>query len=294
MNHRPSLRIAAGLSVSLLASIVLGPGTARADEVPHLSETEHFTIDPVVDGVLVVGGAGFAEMLSLILATGEIRPQAPGDPNKLLSIDRGAVTQTIDPNAGTYSTYGLYAAIAYAVVDPILSGVRDGRRATLVDAIMYAETIAITEAFTDATKIAVRRPRPIDYALCMDPNAAGCGNTDLQLSFFSGHASSTAAISATATYLAFIRQPHSPRPWITLGIGLGLTTFVSYERVRSGEHFPTDVIVGSMAGAAIGVLVPHFHRRPHYHDKDLESSPVWIGYQPIQTGGGAVTLGGAF
>jgi len=294
MNHRPSLRIAAGLSVSLLASIVLGPGTARADEVPHLSETEHFTIDPVVDGVLVVGGAGFAEMLSLILATGEIRPQAPGDPSKLLSIDRGAVTQTIDPNAGTYSTYGLYAAIAYAVVDPILSGVRDGRRATLVDAIMYAETIAITEAFTDATKIAVRRPRPIDYALCMDPNAAGCGNTDLQLSFFSGHASSTAAISATATYLAFIRQPHSPRPWITLGIGLGLTTFVSYERVRSGEHFPTDVIVGSMAGAAIGVLVPHFHRRPHYHDKDLESSPVWIGYQPIQTGGGAVTLGGAF
>jgi len=35
-----------------------------------------------------------------------------------------------------------------------------------------------------------------------------------------------------------------------------VTAFVSYERVRSGEHFPTDVIMGSLAGAGIGVHVP--------------------------------------
>jgi hypothetical protein len=85
--------------------------------------------------------------------------------------------------------------------------------------------------------------------------------------------------------------PRSPRPWITLGVGTLLTAFVSYERVRSGEHFPTDVIMGSLAGAGIGVLVPHFHRRPHYHESEYCAPPVIIGFSPISRGGGEMTLG---
>ncbi len=242
---------------AVVAAVLLASLPARADEptlqaIPHLGEGEHFTIDPVVDGLLIVGGATFAELLSLIVSTGEIKPGTPADSSVLLSIDRVAVTQTIDPNAGTRSTIGLYGAYAYAILDPILSGVRDGRRALLVDAIMYAESIALTGALTGATKIGVRRPRPIDYVNCGDGSTTGgcTDNTDLQLSFFSGHAATTGAISATATYLAFTRTgPRHARPWITLAAGTLLTTFVSYERVRSGEHFPTDVIMGSLAGA---------------------------------------------
>ena len=86
--------------------------------------------------------------------------------------------------------------------------------------------------------------------------------------------------------MAFARSGwRRPRPWITLAVGTLLTAFVSYMRVRSGEHFPTDVIMGSVAGAGVGVLVPHFHRRPHYHDHELESPPVFIGYTPAPSGG---------
>ena len=284
------------------ATVLLASIRARAQEepslkaVPHLAEGEHFTVDPVVDGLLIVGGATFAEILSLILSTGEIKPTPPGKPETLLSIDRVAITQTIDPNAGMRSNFGVYGAYAYAVLDPILSGVRSGPRAALVDGVMYAESIAITQAFTGATKIGVRRPRPIDYQHCQVSTTGECANTDMQLSFFSGHASTTGAISATATYLAFIRSgPRAARPWITLGVGTLLTTFVSYERVRAGEHFPTDVIMGSLAGAGIGVLVPHFHHRPHYEEKSYCAPPVWIGFQSIPGGtGGAVTLGGGF
>jgi undecaprenyl-diphosphatase len=84
-----------------------------------------------------------------------------------------------------------------------------------------------------------------------------------------------------------MRDPKSWRPWVTLAASLGVTTFVSYERVRSGNHFPTDVIAGSMAGAAVGVLVPHLHRHAE------EAPPVWIGAAPVP-GGGSVTLGGVF
>jgi membrane-associated phospholipid phosphatase len=32
-------------------------------------------------------------------------------------------------------------------------------------------------------------------------------------------------------------------------------------RVLAGKHFPTDVIVGAVAGSAVGLTVPFLHRR---------------------------------
>jgi membrane-associated phospholipid phosphatase len=270
------------------------PSPAAPFRVP-LEEGQHFTLDPVVDGVLTAAGFGFSGTLELVLSTGEIRPPAPAVAAKsLLFFDRVAVTQTIDPHAATYSDIGLGTAIGFAVLDPILSGFRDGTDALLVDGLMYAESGAITLTLTDITKIAVRRPRPIDYKNC-EPAAngtpstnSGCTSTDLGLSFYSGHAAGVAAIGATATYLAFVRSPpHSPRPWVTLGVAAVLTAFVSYERVRAGMHFPSDVVAGSLAGAAVGVLVPHLHRHAQ------EAPAVWVGVAPVE-GGGSLILNGRF
>ena len=279
-------RLAAVTLVVTLA--VFAPGAARGGDPPTMEPGQHFTIDPVADVVLTGASAGAAALTDLILSTGEIVPSNPPfipgtqipDTSKLLSFDRIAVTQTLDPNASTYSNIGLALALTFAGADSFFSGVRDGWDAALVDAVLYAESLSMTLFVTDVTKIAVRRPRPLVYI------NQGVG-TDRELSFFSGHASTTAAVAATATYLAFVRSPRSPRPWITLGAGALLTAFVSYERVRSGNHFPTDVLAGSMAGAAIGVLVPHLHHHP------VESPTLWIGAAPVPSGGG-VFLNGSF
>ena len=95
------------------------------------------------------------------------------------------------------------------------------------------------------------------------------------------------AIGATATYLAFVRSPGSVRAWLTLGVSTALTAFVSVERVRAGAHFPTDVLAGSLAGAATGVLVPHLHRHAQ------EAPGVWVGVSPVP-GGGSLDLTGWF
>lgn len=251
------------------------PQAARAED-PNAAD--HFAIQPVADGVVIAAGAGFSTILSLILNTGEIQPLpvAAGSESRLLGIDCIAVTQTIDPHAGTYSDLGLYAGVGLAVVDTLSSAFRDRWEAGLTDGVMYAESVSVAVAFDDIVKIAVRRPRPIDYSAA---NAGNTSNTDLALSFFSGHEAVLSSITGTATYLAFIHSPDSPRPWLTLAGGTLLTAWVGYERVRAGAHFPTDVIMGALAGASIGVLVPHLHRRG--------TRPVWIDLAPAPGGRGA-------
>jgi membrane-associated phospholipid phosphatase len=292
-------RLARGSTLAVIAVSLLAATTSRADDPPKTGERDKpaplFRVDPVADAVLIAAGLGFSGIDELILSTGEIAPQRPVNANNLLSIDRIAVTQTIDPNATTYSNVGLGIALGFAALDPILSGVRDGSDAGIVDGTMYAESLSLTLAITDLTKIAFRRPRPIAYKeqAALDAQFGGpskspsISDTDASLSFFSGHASIIAATSATATYLAFMRSPDTWRPWVTLVAGTLLTTGVSYERVRAGAHFPTDVIAGALAGGCIGVLVPHLHRF------DSSAHQLWLGANTTE-GGAGVTVGGSF
>jgi len=259
-----------------------------------------FDIDPVADISMIAVSLSFAGTLELINSTGEIRPQQIAsnfNRSQLFAIDRSAVNQTPDPKAGTYSTIGLGVAIAMAATDPIMSGYREHSVQTgLADAFMYAESISFAFAMTNITKMAVRRPRPIAYidadAHKGDLNYAN-NNTDSALSFFSGHAAITASIGATATYLAFARSPGRARPWLTLVAAVGLSTFVSIERVRAGAHFPTDVIAGTVVGAGVGVAVPHLHR-----SEDIKQRRVWVGFAPVNNRdterGGIVSLSGVF
>ena len=259
-----------------------------------------FDIDPIADSAMIGVSLGFAGMLEAINSTGEIRPQqiSPDfDSSQLIWIDRHAATAAPDPKASGRSTIGLGVAVAFAVVDPILSGVREKSVQTgLADAFMYAESISFTMAMTNIVKMAVRRPRPIAYidaAAHKGQEDYANSSTDSALSFFSGHAAITATVSATATYLAFARAPHSARPWITLLAGAGLTTFVSIERVRAGRHFPTDVIAGGIAGAGIGLVVPHLHRTD-----DIKQRRIWVGYAPLNSHqgeqGGLLNISGVF
>jgi membrane-associated phospholipid phosphatase len=259
-----------------------------------------FDVDPIADGSIILASLGFAFILDFINSTGEIRPQqiAPDfDRNQLLAIDQSSLSRKPNASAAARANVGLFVAVGAAVADPILSGLREQSVQTgFVDAFMYAETMSLTFALTDIVKIAVRRPRPGAYAEAEenrdDPTFAN-RDTDSSLSFFSLHSSMTAAIGATATYLAFARAPDTPRPWITLGLATGLSTFVSIERVRAGKHFPTDVIAGSLAGAAVGVVVPHLHRTD-----DITQRRVWVGFNPASyfegERRGVIELSGSF
>ncbi|HEU4532656.1 MAG TPA: phosphatase PAP2 family protein, partial [Polyangiaceae bacterium] len=254
-----------------------------------------FVAEPVSDGAILSLSLGTAALSEAILGTGEIVPQQPPSTSKLLPIDRGAITESPEQAWSTVSNVGLFGAIGFAALDPILSGFRHGPDAAVADAFIYGETIAVTWSLTNFAKIAFRRPRPSAYREQQElydqygqENAPAITDTDSALSFFSGHASITASVASTATYLAFARSPRTPRPWITLGVGAVATTLTAVGRVRAGKHFPTDVIAGAMAGIGVGILVPHLHR-----SDDAKQRPVWVGVAPVPNGGG-VSVGGLF
>ena len=256
-----------------------------------------FHVDPIADTGLIGLSFGFGVVLELINSTGEIRPQqiSPNfDRSQLIGIDRASITSTPSKSAGSLSNAGLGLAVGFAFLDPIFSGFREKSVQTgLVDGMLYAESLSLTFALTDMVKLAVRRPRPGAYIAAENNANFTNTSTDSALSFFSGHASMTAAVGATATYLAFTRSPHSARPWITLAAATVLTTFVSIERVRAGKHFPTDVLAGAVAGAGIGIIVPHLHR-----SEEVEQRKVWVGFTPLndrsRTEGGLLHLTGIF
>ncbi len=278
--------------------LLLAAGEARAQDAPappasapESREPARFVADPITDGAIISLSLGFGALSELVLTTGEIVPQQPQRSSRLLAIDRLALTKHVE-SAGPTSSYGALAALLYAVADPIASGYRDGSRAGLVDAVLYAEALALTWAATNMAKLTVRRPRPRAYQeqerlyeLYGEENAPSITETDTTLSFFSGHTALVAAVTSTATYLAFARSPDTLRPWITLIAGTALTAFVGIQRVRAGAHFPTDVISAAMAGTGIGLLVPHLHR-----DDTMGEPTLWIGWTEDEGGGGGGTL----
>ena len=273
--------------------------TAAADDlVPRVESAEpqppgkkiRFVADPITDGAILSISVGFAALLDVIIDTGELRPQPPGRTEQLLDIDEAVVGQTPSSDATLVSNIGVSAAGVYAFASTVVTGFSEGEEAALVDLILYAESASVTWAVTNLAKLAVRRPRPSAYRTRDDVVAQGrpepeITGTNAALSFFSGHASMTAALSTTATYLAFSRSETPTRGVITGAAGALVTTAVCWGRVRGGVHFPTDVIAGAMAGIGIGALVPHLHR-------EEESKPVWIGFGPQGDDGFGLSLNG--
>ncbi len=85
--------------------------------------------------------------------------------------------------------------------------------------------------------------------------------SDIEDSFYSGDAAATAY---GLMFFAKVYNDYYPDSkskyivWTAAGLGTGLG---AYFRVKSGKHFPSDVIVGALIGGGFGVLIPHLHKK---------------------------------
>ncbi len=123
---------------------------------------------------------------------------------------------------------------------------------------MYAETAALNGSLTFLMKSATDRRRPYYYNNEV-PDEERL-HLDARKSFFSGHASHTAALSFFTARVYNDLYPDSRwRYWVWSG-AIALPAVTGYLRVQAGRHYPSDVITGYMVGAGIGLLVPAIHK----------------------------------
>jgi len=148
---------------------------------------------------------------------------------------------------------GIVAAAPLALM--LDAGVRDDWPTC---ALMYAETMALAVILPAYGKGTADRIRPFVYS--SDAPMDAKTTSDARKSFFSRH---TSAAFASAVFMATVYGDYHPgsaaKPYVWAA-SLLAAAVVGIMRYESGEHFPTDVIVGAVAGSAAGYLVPLVHR----------------------------------
>jgi membrane-associated phospholipid phosphatase len=207
-----------------------------------------YQVSPVVDSSIILA-TGFTTIQAELNAENLVRPRCPCDPAEVNSFDRSVIGND-SQSLSLLSDVTLGLAI---VLPPLLDLYDLGlSQAFFEDLVVYAQTLTVTSAFSSLAKITVQRPIPLVYAgepdLITSPSGYG--------SFYSGHTALTFATLFTASMTVNLRHHWGVWPWIASG-AIGLS--VGAERIAAGRHFYTDVAMGTLAGAVVGVLVPVFH-----------------------------------
>lgn len=123
---------------------------------------------------------------------------------------------------------------------------------------LYTQAMSITGAVYGSAAHYFPRLRPLVYDAGSPMDVREASNS--RNSFFAGHV----ALVATSTF--FMAQvfadyhPESNLKWVLYGAAGVATGATAYMRHKAGEHFPSDILVGTAVGTLSGLLVPRLHK----------------------------------
>jgi membrane-associated phospholipid phosphatase len=149
-----------------------------------------------------------------------------------------------------------YAAVPYPVIFFALD--KKMRKDYLELSFLYLQAMSITGALYGSAAHYFPRLRPLVYDTKSPMDVRMASNS--RNAFFAGHV----ALVATSTF--FMAQvfadyhPESRLKWVMYGAAGVATAATAYMRHKAGEHFPSDILVGTAVGTLSGLLVPKLHK----------------------------------
>lgn len=256
----------------VLAPELVADGGVAADGIatpivakPSLSV---YQVDLPIEATVTAGSVALYAVIDLL-----IKPSLEGDvscrrpigngrcnPSDLSAFDRYAVgreSREWQALGDVTLAASVIAPALYLAMESIVLPTQHPWRDFSDDALIVGQSMALTAAMQTVVKFAIRRPRPIRYTNLEEPLTS----FDAELSFPSGHTSLVAAATTAMTMTIWLRHPKSPMRFVWLAGGVALTGLTGFSRVQSGNHFPTDVIVGALMGGFCGFIVPYVHRK---------------------------------
>ena len=211
------------------------------------------------DGLAIAGGVGLSALgLSLIknkkdLSVAQVNALTKEDVFFLDRFSAGDFSDQADKDS-YIPFYGSFVAV------PVLMLLNKNERHHAGQVLaLFVETMSVTGALYSITAGSVQRSRPFVYntSLPIGDRTA----SDAQRSFFAGHTAATATASFFAAKVFSDFNPDSkakPYVWAAAAV---VPAAVGYLRLRGGQHFLTDNLLGYGIGAGVGILVPHLHRK---------------------------------
>lgn len=127
--------------------------------------------------------------------------------------------------------------------------------------VMYTSSAMIADRF---------RPYTYNTSLPLDERRRGGGRN----SFMAGHPGLVATSTFFVAKVFSDYHPEWKNKWIMYSLAGGATIATGILRVKAGEHFPTDVMVGIPMGVLSGILIPHIHKNKGINDPGFSFSPM--------------------
>ncbi|TAF34424.1 MAG: phosphatase PAP2 family protein [Cytophagales bacterium] len=212
-----------------------------------------FRISSAVLGAGAAGGLGAGTWLEHRLKPLSEAEILALNPRHINALDRIAARQW---HRGVAKVSDVYA-VGLLCSPLVLYALPNVRAQGLDPALLMFQTYALNYGLNSLVKPLVHRTRPFVY----NPDVPMSYKTqrDARLSFFSAHTSGSASACFLMAKIYHDTHPESStRPYVWAGAAI-LPAVTGLMRIKAGKHFPTDVFVGYLMGALVGIVVPEIH-----------------------------------
>jgi len=255
-----------------LLSTILYCSSSFAQSIPD----EPFNVD--TDKEIIIAGVGAAIGTAAIIAMSNNKPLSIKEINSLSPLQVNRFDRlAIGPYEGDFlGDFLFYSSFAFPLTFLAYDKTQEDFGTI---SLMYGEAVLLNASINGLVKALTLRNRPYVYdeTSLVEPKL----DIDARRSFYSGHTSFSAVNTffTAKVYSAYVsNQSTKTILWIAAAIIPAVTGF---SRVNTHNHFPTDVIVGYIAGAAIGYFIPELHKNENDNSGSSDTAPVEFKHQPI-------------
>ncbi|HTI07016.1 MAG TPA: phosphatase PAP2 family protein [Puia sp.] len=234
-------------------------------------DTPVYHINPKVDIPLFAATAGWT-----FYGFAQISKKEPTSQTTIMNLQKSDIPwfdrwadRPYNKNVDKISYLPFDAAMPYPIVFIALD--KKMRKDFFKLCFLYAESMAITGALYTSAVHYFSRLRPLTYRSESPMDTRTSSNS--RNSFFAGHV----ALVATSTFFMASAyadyHPDSKLKWVMYGAAGAATLVTGYLRNRAGEHFPSDILVGTVVGTMSGLLTPRLHQTKLIRNQRLTILP---------------------
>jgi membrane-associated phospholipid phosphatase len=243
--------------------------------IPHNHEV--YKLKAASDIPIITIGTGWS-----LYAFTKIYSKDRSSEEKILSLDKNDIpsfdrrgADVYHPKADELGDMLFYGSMPLPI---ILMLDKEIRKDGLKTAILYLESMSITGLLYTGSVYLTDRYRPYAY----NPNVPMSERTrgGAKNSFFAGH---VALVGTSTFFIAKVLNDYHPDskvkwlPFTLAGLATGTTAIMRY---RGGQHFLSDIIIGTVVGTLTGILVPHVHKNKDITDRRLSFTASYLGNTP--------------